>query len=959
MRAAFGVALLIFLASPARGQISSFSEKLQISATSASTWSRDGENVILLDGPVTIELDTAKLAAGSAVIWLKPDPKGLLGEEHVDIVLLGDAELTATDDHVTRSGSQLLVNATIRGNPVLFAANRASRDLSASPLFAEAKDIRDGVSNAPAPASPALSRPLSTVAASRPAPVPGTSVSSIIQPGSGKTGVVKFTANSTHQIETSDGYAAFQLSGGVVVLRQSDNGDYLELSANNGVIFTGIKSEELRKAPASDLGRRISAVYLDGDVRINFTPALAAKPEGRLTADRVYYDFPTDRAVMTGVVLHSVDPLTQIPIVIRAEKMRQLSQGEYSADRVELTTSKFGTPTYDVRSSYAYIHQSVETPGTYWVETHSELFHVFGIPVFYGPGIGLNVSTDPIPLRNIGVGGSSRFGFGVTTDWGLFETLGKPVPKDLDIDYRLDYLSERGAGTGVNATYKGGFVDDAGDPFSYEGDVKSYIMTDHGTDNLGGARSLVTPPGDLRGRFLWEHQQFFPEGWQVQLRLGYVSDPTFLEEYNQNEFDDGLPSDASFYVKHEDGTEFVSFLVDHDTTRFTTNADRQQEQFDVARLPEITYDRIGDSFADDQLTFFSENSASGLQAEQSHYSLAQQGFYPGLSPGIPSDGQTGLIGGTVYRADAKQEVDWPFSIGELRLVPYVGGRYTAYSNSPSGQAQNRLFGDVGLRLTTSFWRVFDNVQSNLFDVHRIRHIIQPEVNLYTSGTTVDQQQVFIYDPNIDSINDITATEIAIHQHWETMRGGPGRWQSVDLLDLNVEGDFYANQPPPNLLNPIGFRGLFFPSDPESSVARQAINADLTWHIGDDTAFISDVNWNLDQHELALAEGGLAINRGSRVSYYVGDSYVQTLRTQILTGALNYNLTQKYAVALSQSLDLGPARSAVTSFSLTRRFDAFALQITAYHDGINNTSGFNFNLLPQGFPGFSQPWSSND
>ena len=204
-----------------------------------------------------------------------------------------------------------------------------------------------------------------------------------------------------------------------------------------------------------------------------------------------------------------------------------------------------------------------------------------------------------------------------------------------------------------------------------------------------------TPPSDLRGRILWEHQHFLPDDWQVQVRLGYVSDPTFIEEYDQNQFDNQLPYDAEFYAKRQRDTEVLTLVAETDTTPFTTNADRQQEQFDVARLPEITYQRIGDSFADDQLTLYSNNSASALKFDQSSYSLQDQGYYPGLSPGLPSDGLTGLTNGMVYRGDTRQEVDWPVAVGQFKFVPYVLGRVTAYSSSPGGDDQTRLYGGAG------------------------------------------------------------------------------------------------------------------------------------------------------------------------------------------------------------------------------------------------------------------------
>jgi hypothetical protein len=287
------------------------------------------------------------------------------------------------------------------------------------------------------------------------------------------------------------------------------------------------------------------------------------------------------------------------------------------------------------------------------------------------------------------------------------------------------------------------------------------------------------------------------------------------------------------------------------------------------------------------------------------------------------------------------------------------GRATSYSDSPGGDGQTRLFGGAGMRFTTSFWRVDDAIDSDLFDLHRIRHIIQPEVNLFTSSTTVDQSKLYIFDPNVDAINDITGGQFVLHQHWETMRGGPGRWQSVDVLDFNVEADLYTHQPPASVLNPVSFRGLFFPSEPETSVPRQSINSDLTWHIGDDAAFISDVQWNLDQRETAIAEAGIAINRGSRLSYYIGDAYVQALDSQIFSLNASYNLTEKYQMSFYQALDFGASRAAVSSVSLTRRFDTFAVSASIYHDGIANTSGFNINFFPAGQAGFSQPWRAND
>jgi len=44
-----------------------------------------------------------------------------------------------------------------------------------------------------------------------------------------------------------------------------------------------------------------------------------------MRAQRVYYEFDTDRAVMTDVLFHTVDLKKQIPLFMRASKLRQLS----------------------------------------------------------------------------------------------------------------------------------------------------------------------------------------------------------------------------------------------------------------------------------------------------------------------------------------------------------------------------------------------------------------------------------------------------------------------------------------------------------------------------------------------------------------------------------------------------------------------------------------------------------
>ncbi len=766
---------------------------------------------------------------------------------------------------------------------------------------------------------------------------------------------VAFEAANVETVDTNEGTVATVLSGGVILRQRKPNDDLIELRADRVVLFTTLKS--LRDVQHSGDTRHgedlFSGAYLEGDVRIFFTPAVRKDSPGeqRMEAEQAYYEFATDRAVMTRVVMHSVNPQPQIPVIIRAKKVRQLAQGEYLADKAQLSTSSFAVPSYSINTDKVYVRQD---PGATALDTRTVFeskdttFRLFNTPLFYVPAASGSMTSGDSELRAIGFEDASAFGIGALSEWGLFEVLGYPPPRDLDLTFRADYYADRGPATGLNGTYSGGFVtENTKQAWGFEGAFHSYFVYDRGSDDIG--RYLPPYQGDprIRGEALWEHQHYFPDGWSFQARAGYVSDPTFLEQWFARPFDEQLPHDVSFYLKHQQDTEAFTLLAQFQPNDLVTTSDLYQEQFEVEHLPEVTYHRIGDSVVNDQFTFYSDNTISGLHFQKTRATLAQQGFFPYDLPGQPSLGTTGVTGSTIYRADFREEVDYPINAGQFKVVPYVVGRYTAYSDSPADGGQNRFFGGVGTKITTEFWKVDDSVRSELFDLHRMRHLIEPEINLFTSGTTVSRDNVFIYDEQIDPINDITAAQIALHQRWQTYRGGPGRWRSVDFLTLNVEADLFANKPSSKDLQPLGFRGLYYPSMPELSIPRNSINGDLTWRISDNTVLLSDFSQNLDKNRLATASIGLVLRRDEVTDLYVGNRYIADLNSNITTVALDYELSSKYTVNFSQSFDFGTGNNVETSVGVTRKFDAFFAVFRAFHNETTNQNGVGINVYPNG------------
>ncbi|HLL88405.1 MAG TPA: LPS assembly protein LptD, partial [Tepidisphaeraceae bacterium] len=677
---------------------------------------------------------------------------------------------------------------------------------------------------------------------------------------------------------------------------------------------------------------------------------------------------PADKAaILTDVVLHTTDPTIGLPVVVRAATMRQISAGEYDATKVTLTQSAFARPSYAIRADKIYVGQTRNAADDGGRRTRfaadNASFQFLGLPLFWLPRVSGEMGGSQIPLRKIRFTNDTRFGTSLLTEWGLLETLGTRHPPGLDASYRLDYYSDRGPGVGFNARYGGSTVTETTrQPWDFEGDFTSYGVYDTGFDQFGGARGrpgTYGPPPDpfkpypdqdvTRAWIGWRHQHFFPEGWQVQATANYLTDQNFLEQYFESEFDTGGPKSDSLYVKRQDGIQAATFLLDFQPNKFVTTVDLAQEQFEVERYPQVTYHRIGDSWFDDRVTFYSDNSAAALHFQQNRVSLEQQGFaLSGTTvPGLPSTGISGTTGETVFRGDARQEVAFPFTIGQFKVVPYVVGRVTAYSESPQGPQRQRLLGAVGARVSTAFWRVDDAVQSDLFDLHRLRHVIEPELHLFASAANVEQGEVYVFDEPVDRVSDIGAAQVAVRQRWQTKRGGPGRWRSVDVFTLDVEANFFNHRPDEAFREPENFRGLFLSSIPEASLPRNSVNAAGAWRISDTTLLISDARYNLDVQDLATASVGLLVQRDARLGYYVGSRYIDPLTSNVTTLGVSYALTSKYSLTFAQSWDFGLNQNVGSTVLLARQFDRFFASVGFQYDAVQEVTSFTLNVYPEG------------
>ena len=995
-------------------------DSMTITAASARVWNQGSLGVSELAGPVRIDLGPVTLTADAAVVWIRPPSAAADGGRPVDVVLVGHAVIPYGTGTLLRD--RYWIPAVVSGPIRLVGPRAAQRDDQSLTYRTAVELIREQrptpLASAPTTATTAATTPATKSTTTRATTAraavglpPPTSRATVpfpeaLQPPRFQATPVRvlgFGAGDLVRQTAADGNLAEVCTGGVNLSYRDPKGTLLEFTAANMVLFTDLKdTRDLTAGGNAGSGgggqdavaSHIVSGYFDGDVRVFVTPASASKNELRMRADRVYYEFATDRAVMTDVVMHTVDARKAIPVFMRAAAVRQLSEGEFKTDGVTLSTSAFATPSYGLSAAHAYVR--AEDSGDPRIgervaySAQDVTLDAFGVPILYFPAAGGTMTARGSVFRGVSITDSNGFGPSLKTDWGLFETLGEPPPEHVDANYRLDYYGDRGPATGLNGSYTHDSVTDVDrQPDNLAGDLQSYFVYDHGVDVLGADRANEDAPESFRGRVRFEHEQDVGDHLVAQVRLGWDSDSNFMPQWFRDEYENALPINESVYLKHADGPEVASFLTEWQPNRVVTTADAEQENREVESLPQLRYQRLGDSLVGDRLTFFSDDSATGNKFVRSDLSPKQQGFYdvvdggrPVLeyptdigAPGLPAYAYTGDPGSTTFVGDARQEVDVPLHLGAVNVVPYAVGRYTVYSQGAGPAAppatfippeprpdpnvrrvpgsvatasdQNRLLGAVGVRMTTDLWRVDDSVQSDLLDLHRIRHVISPELTLFASGQTVDQDKVFIYDPSRDALNDVQAAQIAVRQRWQTKRGGAGHWRSADVLTLDLYANLFANQPAVRFRDPADFRSVFLSSEPEFSLPRNTANAEATWRISDTTALLGAVVQNLDENKLATANIGLAVIRGDRLNYFLGTRYIADLNSNVATLEVNYQLDRKYTILASEQVDLAQSRNVDYSATLVRRFDTFVASVNVYYNQSTNDSGFGFNLSPNG------------
>jgi LPS transport system D len=764
-----------------------------------------------------------------------------------------------------------------------------------------------------------------------------------------KEGVVTFDAGEVRG-EIKDGERVIILSKGVAVQYwDRSRNRTLELTAQRAVFFAEpTPIAELREFDVS----QVHGIYLEGDV-------IADDGQFTLRSPRVYYDVQNNKGVMADAVFSTFDARYGIPLYIRAKTMEQESRETFKATQARLSNTAFFEPEITLGASSITVTSvqrenaaGVLEPRTI-VDARGLTIRAFDVPFFYFPVL----KGDPsrVALEEIRVENSNSSGTAVKASWNLWTLLGQESRDDLRVNLLTDWFFDRGLALGLDVEWSGRYG---------EGGILAYGLTgDNGRDTLSSG-SKKDFDGDFRGLILGEHRANLGDGWTLFAEAAQISDPTFIDGFfdslsrNRREFTNSVllrrTRDNTVLTAQAKGT-FDDFLANEFLL--------QSQGYVVDKTPELSYTRLADPlFAGLDaagISYSSEYRATRMKMSfaepkpgeigYANAQRAQSTFGVGPNQSI-ADGlrARGFNESGVNRFDTRHEALAKLQAGPITLNPFIVGRVTAYDTdfedfSPSKDDSVRLWGSTGVRASTSFVRIDDAVESPLFDLHRIRHIIEPSATVWAAGTNLEQGDLPTYDSRVESIADGSAVALGLDQTWQTQRGGPGRWRSVDVAKLNGRWVQSSSDAPRD-----SAYGRWFDARPEYSNFGDFLTIDFTWQASEVVSIGINEIFDFETRQSARTSLGGTIQHAPDFSSYGELTFLNPENQTYFFFGTQYQLTKKYGLSLNAAYDTDRGDFQTISAELRRRSQSTVLGLGLSYNNITGETSFGLTIRPWGF-----------
>lgn len=625
------------------------------------------------------------------------------------------------------------------------------------------------------------------------------------------------------------------MAGNIILL-----GRNIRVSADRAVVWRGQKKDLETRGEEGEKGEKkegdlslltsVKSLYVEGNVTIRTGSEI-------VRAERAYYDFSREKAIFIDGYLSRDFPLRrlQVPLYVRASRIRQLSKGIFKAENATLTNCSFSKPHWYIRTRDIDLWESGENETSF--KTGPITCYSHGIPFFWLPGFkgSFREGADFI-LNSVRVGRSSKFGFYLLTEWGQkFDFLG--VKDWGEWALHLDEKTKRGPGIGPEVKY--------GEE-AYFGRVRTYYQRDHGED-----RNKFPFESEDRGRIRFQHRHFLPFGLQADGEFQWMSDPNFMREFFEGEFKEDKDPETYFLLKKNFDNHSLRFLE-----RVRINDFFSQTEY----LPQLSYHLIQEPLL--PRPFWGTNLYLSTNTEFSNVRYRPSEL---LNKGI-------LESRRMLRFDSENAVNLPLHFGPAVFSPFLRVRYSLFEETLNEEdSKGRVLQGAGFRATTQLYRVYD-VKNRALMLNGVRHIINPEIRfLNVFDVNVPPEELFPFD-EVEAVDEVALLRFTLRNRLQTRLGR----EVFDFLDTDLGIDY-------------------FPFERRDNRGREWGNLrwDLRARIGPRVGFLIDSEFNFDAGDFDKLTVGTRFSPSQGVFVGVGQ---RILRKKALATycALSMNLTEKWS-----------------------------------------------------------------
>lgn len=746
----------------------------------------------------------------------------------------------------------------------------------------------------------------------------------------------------------ADAPATITIDGGLTLQYQDPaRRRTMDLRAQRAVIYLR-EGSDAAAAPTTLGASEVSGIYLEGGV-------FGASPEWSVRTPTMYIDLERDRMLMLDAVFWTINEERGMPIYLRADTVRQTAIDEFHAEKTTVAASSFFEPDLNVGVRRLRVdtgdRAGGEDPRTggndamrrVLVEGHNVTLRFGSVPFLWFPFV--RSDGQPVPLRSVRIGDGDRSGFAVRTEWDLFSLAGVDPLPGVDADLLLDFYAERGPAFGINA----GWTTD-----EHRGSLFGYLLpSDSGTDVLVSGRE-ISRDNDTRGILSFEDLWTLQEPWTLAIKGNLISDEAFIPAFFERRGQETLDFDSRIRLERTgDWTQF-SFELSGSPHDFLPAEHRLVAPgFAVDKIPEASLTTMPAHLFEGsiplEITHQSETNIGAMRLRFSEVTAADYGFDTvslamrafGTAPGVSLSSvqrAAGLDEGAVARFDTRHEFRTELDAGPIKITPSAVGRLTAYDSdfpafTPAQGDETRLWGGAGVTLSTVLTRVDNDASSELLDIHRIRHIVEPSLTLWAADSNHAPTDTPIFDDDIEGLTRGSMVIAAIDQTWQTKRGSAGRWRDADLLRIRTEivwsdaragtsviPEFFA--PRPELSNPgdsISVEGIFTPTDA--------------------LGFAGEYIYDHGADRAARTSAGVLVNQGGSLSGSVEYRDINAFDAKFLAGNTRLRISDKYSANTSMSYNFNENDFQNINAGLERRFQSGTLGIIVSFNNIRDDTSF--------------------